>query len=152
MLSLPVKIGLFPITYMKKITLSLVMVLCLSSIGCTSTNSTSPSEVKADPQVFFTELQTTVDEIVKKVAINDYVGAKAVLASQKASLQTKCRIVKSTGGSYPQQLTIKKVAARATLQDAMARSGSPIDLENAESSKVNDQRELMKEFDEICSL
>jgi hypothetical protein len=134
---------------MKKITLFLALIICLSSISCGI--NTSSKEVKDDPAVFFADLQNTVDEMAKKVLVNDYVGAKTLLASQKAILQSKCKSVKSSGGSYPHQLTIKTVTAKATLEDAIARSTGAVDVDNADNSKINEQRELMKEFNEICS-
>jgi hypothetical protein len=134
---------------MKKITLFLALVIGLSSIGCSSTPSTK--EVKDDTEVFFTEYQSTVDAIAQKVIANDYVGAKAFLASQKANLQTKCQAVRANGGNYPYQITLKTVAAKATLQDAIARSTVGIDMENADNNKINQQGELMTEFNTICS-
>jgi hypothetical protein len=137
---------------MKKTTLFLALVLCLSSIGCSSTPSTTEvKETKDDTATFFTEYQNTVNAVSQKVLANDYAGAKALLASQKASLQSKCQAVKASGGNYPYQITMKTVAAKATLEDAIARSTGGIDMENAENSnKVNEQRELMTEFNAIC--
>jgi hypothetical protein len=133
----------------KKTTLFLALVICLSSIGCSSTPSTT--EVKDDTATFFTEYQNTVNTVSQKILANDYAGAKALLASQKASLQGKCQAVKASGGNYPYQITMKTVAAKATLEDAIARSTGGIDMENAENSnKVNEQRELMTEFNAIC--
>jgi hypothetical protein len=137
---------------MKKTTLFLALVLCLSSIGCSSTPSTTDvKEVKDDTATFFTEYQNTVNALSQKVLANDYAGAKALLASQKANLQGKCQAVKASGGNYPYQITMKTVAAKATLEDAIARSTGGIDMENADNSnKVNEQRELMTEFNAIC--
>jgi hypothetical protein len=137
---------------MKKTTLLLLLVLCLSSIGCSSTpGTTDVKEVKDDTATFFTEYQNTVNALSQKVLANDYAGAKALLASQKANLQSKCQAVKASGGNYPYQITMKTVAAKATLEDAIARSTGGIDMENADNSnKVNDQRELMTEFNAIC--
>jgi hypothetical protein len=136
---------------MKKTTLFL-LVLCLSSIGCSSTPSTTEvKETKDDTATFFTEYQNTVNAVSQKVLANDYAGAKALLASQKANLQGKCQAVKASGGNYPYQITMKTVAAKATLEDAIARSTGGIDMENADNgNKVNDQRELMTEFNAIC--
>jgi hypothetical protein len=136
----------------KKTTLFLALVLCLSSIGCSSTPSnTDVKEAKDDTATFFTEYQNTVSAVSQKVLANDYAGAKALLVSQKASLQSKCQAVKASGGNYPYQITMKTVAAKATLEDAIARSTGGIDMENAENSnKVNEQRELMTEFNAIC--
>jgi hypothetical protein len=136
----------------KKTTLFLLLVLCLSSIGCSSTPSTTDvKETKDDTATFFTEYQNTVSAVSQKVLANDYAGAKALLASQKASLQGKCQAVKASGGNYPYQITMKTVAAKATLEDAIARSTGGIDMENADNSnKINDQRELMTEFNTIC--
>jgi hypothetical protein len=137
---------------MKKTTLFLALVLCLSSIGCSSTpNTTDVKEVKDDTATFFTEYQNTVNALSQKVLANDYAGAKALLVSQKAGLQSKCQAVKASGGNYPYQITMKTVAAKATLEDAIARSTGGIDMENADNgNKVNDQRELMTEFNAIC--
>jgi hypothetical protein len=137
---------------MKKTTLFLALVLCLSSIGCSSTPSTTDvKEAKDDTATFFTEYQNTVNALSQKVLANDYASAKALLASQKANLQGKCQAVKATGGNYPYQITMKTVAAKATLEDAIARSTGGIDMENADNSnKVNEQRELMTEFNAIC--
>jgi hypothetical protein len=136
----------------KKTTLFLALVLCLSSIGCSSTPSTTEvKETKDDTATFFTEYQNTVSAVSQKVLANDYAGAKALLVSQKASLQSKCQAVKASGGNYPYQITMKTVAAKATLEDAIARSTGGIDMENTDNSnKVNDQRELMTEFNSIC--
>jgi hypothetical protein len=144
----------------KKTTFFLALVLCLFSIGCSSTPSTTEvKEAKDDTATFFTEYQNTVNVVSQKVLANDYAGAKALLASQKASLQGKCQAVRAGGGNYPYQITMKTVAAKATLEDAIARSPSAqaqlstggIDMENAENSnKVNEQRELMTEFNAIC--
>jgi hypothetical protein len=136
----------------KKTTFFLALVLCLFSIGCSSTPSTTEvKETKDDTATFFTEYQNTVSAVSQKVLANDYAGAKALLASQKASLQSKCQAVKASGGNYPYQITMKTVAAKATLEDAIARSTGGIDMENAENSnKVNEQRELMTEFNAIC--
>jgi hypothetical protein len=136
----------------KKTTFFLALVLCLFSIGCSSTPSTTEvKETKDDTVTFFTEYQNTVNAVSQKVLANDYAGAKALLASQKASLQGKCQAVKASGGNYPYQITMKTVAAKATLEDAIARSTGGIDMENAENSnKVNEQRELMTEFNAIC--
>jgi hypothetical protein len=136
----------------KKTTLFLALVLCLSSIGCSGTpNSAEIKEVKNDNTEFFTEYQNAVNAISQKVLANDYTGAKALLASQKANLQSKCQAVKANGGNYPQQITMKTVAARSTLEDAIARSTGGIDMENSNNSgKINDQRELMTEFNSIC--
>jgi hypothetical protein len=137
---------------MKKATLFLALILCLSSIGCSSTPSTTDvKEVKDDTATFFAEYQNTVNTVSQKVLANDYAGAKALLASQKANLQGKCQAVKASGGNYPYQITMKTVAAKATLEDAIARSTGGIDMENTENSnKVNEQRELMTEFNAIC--
>jgi hypothetical protein len=137
---------------MKKTALFLALVLCLSSIGCSSTPSTTEvKEIKDDTATFFTEYQNTVNALSQKVLANDYAGAKALLASQKANLQGKCQAVKASGGNYPYQITMKTVAAKATLEDAIARSTGGIDMENADNSnKVNEQRELMTEFNAIC--
>jgi hypothetical protein len=137
---------------MKKTTLFLALILCLSSIGCSSTPSTTEvKEAKDDTATFFTEYQNTVNAVSQKVLANDYAGAKALLASQKANLQGKCQAVKASGGNYPYQITMKTVAAKATLEDAIARSTVGIDLENADNSnKINEQRELMTEFNSIC--
>lgn len=137
---------------MKKTTLFLALVLCLSSIGCSSTPSTTEvKEAKDDTATFFTDYQNTVNAVSQKVLANDYAGAKALLASQKASLQSKCQAVKASGGNYPYQITMKTVAAKATLEDAIARSTGGIDMENADNSnKVNEQRDLMTEFNSIC--
>jgi hypothetical protein len=145
---------------MQKTTLFLVLVLCLSSIGCSGTPSnTGVREVKDDTATFFTEYQNTVSAVSQKVLANDYAGAKALLASQKANLQGKCQAVKASGGNYPYQITMKTVAAKATLEDAIARSPSAqaqlstggIDMENADNgNKINDQREIMTEFNAIC--
>jgi hypothetical protein len=136
----------------KKTTFFLALVLCLFSIGCSSTPSTTEvKETKDDTATFFTEYQNTVSAVSQKVLANDYAGAKALLASQKANLQSKCQAVKASGGNYPYQITMKTVAAKATLEDAIARSTGGIDMENAENSnKVNEQRELMTEFNAIC--
>jgi hypothetical protein len=135
----------------KKTTLFLALVLCLSSIGCSSTPSTTEvKETNDDTATFFTEYQNTVNAVSQKVLANDYAGAKALLASQK-NLQGKCQAVKASGGNYPYQITMKTVAAKATLEDAIARSTGGIDMENTDNSnKVNDQRELMTEFNSIC--
>jgi hypothetical protein len=137
---------------MKKATLFLALILYLSSIGCSSTPSTTDvKEVKDDTTTFFTEYQNTVNALSQKVLANDYTGAKALLASQKANLQGKCQAVKASGGNYPYQITMKTVAAKATLEDAIARSTGGIDMENADNgNKVNEQRELMTEFNAIC--
>lgn len=140
---------------MKKTTLFLALILGLSSIGCSSTPSTTEvkevKEIKDDPATFFTEYQNALSAVSQKVLANDYAGAKVLLASQKTSLQGKCQAVKASGGNYPHQITIKTVAAKATLEDAIARSTAGIDLENADNSnKVNEQRELMTEFNGIC--
>jgi hypothetical protein len=137
---------------MKKTTLFLALVLCLSSIGCSSTPSTTDvKEAKDDTATFFAEYQNTVNAVSQKVLANDYAGAKALLASQKVNLQGKCQAVKASGGNYPYQVTMKTVAAKATLEDAIARSTGGIDMENADNgNKVNEQRELMTEFNAIC--
>jgi hypothetical protein len=137
---------------MKKTTLFLALMLCLSSIGCSSNPSTTEvKEAKDDTAIFFTEYQNTVNAVSQKILANDYAGAKALLASQKASLQGKCQAVKASGGNYPYQITMKTVAAKATLEDAIARSTGGIDMENADNgNKVNEQRELMTEFNAIC--
>jgi hypothetical protein len=137
---------------MKKTTLFLALVLCLSSIGCSSTPSTTDvKEAKDDTATFFAEYQNTVSAVSQKVLANDYAGAKALLASQKVNLQGKCQAVKASGGNYPYQVTMKTVAAKATLEDAIARSTGGIDMENADNgNKVNEQRELMTEFNAIC--
>jgi hypothetical protein len=138
---------------MKKITLFLALVIGLSSIGCSNNSTPSTKEAKDDTVAFFTEYQSTVDAISQKVLANDYAGAKALLASQKASLQSKCQAVRASGGNYPYQITLKTVAAKATLQDAIARSPSTgaADMENADNNKINQQGELMTEFNTICS-
>jgi hypothetical protein len=135
---------------MKKITLFLALVIGLSSIGCSNNSTPSPKEVNDDTAAFFSEYQSTVDAISQKVLANDYAGAKALLASQKASLQSKCQAVRASGGNYPYQITLKTVAAKATLQDAIARSTGTIDMENADNNKINDQTELMTGFNSIC--
>ncbi len=145
---------------MKKTRLFLALVLCLSSMGCSSTPSTTDvKEAKDDTATFFTEYQNTVNSLSQKVLANDYAGAKALLASQKANLQSKCQAVKASGGNYPYQITMKTIAAKATLEDAIARSPSAqaqlptggTDVENADNgNKINEQRELMTEFNGIC--
>jgi hypothetical protein len=133
---------------MKITTLFWAAALCLPAIGCSKTPTT---ETKEDPAAFFTEYQGTVNAIAQKVLANDYAGAKSFLASQKASLQDKCQAVRASGGDYPYQITIKTVAAKATLADAIARSTGAIDLESASNDqKLNEQRELVTEFNSIC--
>lgn len=137
---------------MKKTTLFLALALCLSAIGCSSTPSTTEvKEAKDDTANFFTEYQNTVNAVSQKVLANDYAGAKALLANQKTNLQSQCQAVKARGGNYPYQITMKTVTAKATLEDAIARSTGGVDLENAENgNKINEQRELMTEFNAIC--
>jgi hypothetical protein len=137
---------------MKKSTLLLALLLCGSSIGCSS-NAKETKAVKDDPtaSAFFTEYQGVVNTISQKVLANDYVGAKTLLASQKASLQGKCQAVRASGGDYPYQITMKTVAAKATLEDAIARSTGTTDVENLDNDKSNEQRELRTEFSSICS-
>jgi hypothetical protein len=136
---------------MKKTILFLVVVLCLSPVGCSTPSTTEVKEIKDDTATFFTEYQSAVSSLSQKVLANDYAGAKALLASQKAELQGKCQAVKANGGNYPYQITMKTVAAKATLEDAIARSTGGIDLESANNgNKINEQREIMTEFNGIC--
>jgi hypothetical protein len=135
---------------MKNSTSLLALLLCWLSIGCSS--NPSVKEVKDNPAaaVFFTEYQNTVNAIAQKVLANDYAGAKTLLASQKDSLQGKCQTVRASGGDYPYQITLKTVTAKATLEDAIARSTGTTDADNLDNNKSNDQRELMTEFNSIC--
>jgi hypothetical protein len=139
---------------MKNSTSLLVLLLCWLSIGCSSNPSAKETKaVKDDPaaSAFFTEYQSAVNAISQKVLANDYAGAQALLASQKASLQGKCQAVRASGGDYPYQITLKTVTAKATLQDAIARATGTTDAENLDNNKSNEQRELMTEFNLICS-
>ncbi|MBX7171124.1 MAG: hypothetical protein K1X72_09210 [Pyrinomonadaceae bacterium] len=127
---------------MRKITLFLVLALCLSMMGCSK-----DAEIKA----FISELDTVTNEMVQKINAGDVDGARTAFDGKKESLKTKWDGVKTARGfqvsKEVQKEAVEKVTKNAsTLAGAMTSNMMKLATDKAKLDKL---QALVKEYTEV---
>ncbi len=127
---------------MKKITLLLVLAICLTLVGCSK-----DGEINA----FLTEWESVTNDIVKKIDEGDIDGAKTVFDAKKESLKNKVASIKDAKG-FQVSADTKKKFEEAVTKNAETLRGSM--TKNAmkfatDKSKMDKLQALIKEYGEV---
>lgn len=127
---------------MKKITIFLVLAICLTLVGCSK---------DAEINAFLTEWEGVTNDIVKKIDEGDVDGAKTVFDAKKDSLKAKVASIKDARGFQVSEATKKSFEDAVkknttTLSGAMTRNAMKL---ASDKTKMDKLQALMKEYGEV---
>jgi hypothetical protein len=127
---------------MKKLSLLLVLVVCLGLVGCSK---------DAEINAFLTEWDGVTNDIVQKINAGDIDGARTAFDAKKESLKTKWASVKGAMGFQVGADTKKKIedsVQKNTTALTNAMTGNMMKLAS-DKSKMDKLQSLIKEYGEI---
>jgi hypothetical protein len=127
---------------MKKITIFLVLTLCLALIGCSK---------DAEIGTFMTEWEGVTNDMVKKIDEGDIDGAQVAFDAKKAGLKAKWEEVKTARGFQVSADTQKKMTDGASknmsaLTGSMTKNAMKFATDKAKMDKL---QALIKEYGDI---
>jgi uncharacterized lipoprotein NlpE involved in copper resistance len=121
---------------MKKVTLFLLVVFCLTLVGCNK---------DAEFEAFISENHAVIDDIVKKVDANPTEAgvdeAQKSFDSKKAGLKTKWDAIKEARGMQVSEAVTKKLTDSMTSDMKMLT-----DVQQKNSQKLSENGEAMNKF------